>query len=198
MTTATPGRIRRSIRFAQLDAGTEMGARGTSLRRERMTGTDKLERMGFQNAQDWVKGVGLSPSGRYQVVEEPRKKQQVFGKTGLRSDWARLIIWILAAVMCLVLLVRMASAGALSLQIQKLETRIAAAQTTEARLKSELAYSGGDISVCTRAVELNLISSNGAPTIQLTAPEGATMNLVSPQESQTTQEPEIRASVGGT
>ncbi len=194
--TATPGRIRRSIRFAQLDARTDSSALTSSPRRERITGTERLNRIPCQNVQDWVNGVGTSPSGRFRVIEEPQKRQKIFGKTGMRADLARAALWALGVILCVSLLVCFASVGSTMIQARKLETRITAAQSREKELKGRLSQLSGDISVCTRAVELNLISSGGAPTIQLTAPGSATMNLVEPQESQATQEPDMKAALG--
>ncbi len=86
--------------------------------------------------------------------------------------------------------------GAGSLRIRRLQARIESAETVGERLRGELALNTGDISVCTKAVELNLISSGGAPTIRLTAPKGATMTLVRTGMPETTEEPEIRADAG--
>lgn len=196
MSTATAGRVRRSIRFAQLNA--EMGAapQDSSLRRERFSGTDRLEMPSFQNTQDWTGGMGISPSGRFQVIEEPRGRQHAFSREGVRKDWARGITWVLTAALCVLLLVGLASLGASSIRMQKLETRIAAAEAKGETLRADLQQLSGDISVCTKAVELNLISSNGAPTISLTAPAGATMTLVETSVATATQEPEIRAAMG--
>ncbi len=189
---AAPGRVRRSIRFAQLDAQSGAAAREAAPRRERMRVTERLEMPSYQNTQDWTNGLGVSPSGRFQVIEEPRKRQIIFGKEGVRKDWARMIIIAAAAVLCVVLLVQFASIGASSLQIQKLERRLETAEGRNRELRIQLEQVSGDISVCTKAVELNLISSGGAKSIALTAPLGATMILVD-SAAQTTEEPELRA-----
>ena len=197
MTTATPGRVRRSIRFAQLAAQSEAHVRTALIRRERITDHGKLEMASFQNTQDWAGNVGMSPSGRFQVLESPQKKQKIFGNTGIRADWAKGILWVLIAVFSVALLVQFASLGATSLQIQRLENRITAAESSRDTLRRNLAVSSSDITVCTKAVELNLISSGGAPTILLVAPESATMNLMTSPEAEATEEPELRASAGG-
>ncbi len=193
---AAPGRIRRSIRFAQLDAGTEAVTRETPLRRERMRTPDRLEIPSYEHVQDWTEGMGISPSGRFQVVEDTKPRQGIFGETGIRMDWARLILWILLAVLTVVLLVEFAEIGASSLQVQKLRTRINAAEARGKTLKADLAASSGDISILTKAVEMNLISSGGAQTIQLTAPAAATMNLVTNEPVTPTSEPVMMASAG--
>ena len=196
MTTATSGRIRRSVRFAQLDAQFEANGREAPLVRERIRLPERLEIPSYENRQDWAGGMGMSPSGRFQVVEGTRPKQKILGKTGIRMDWAKAILWVLSAVLAVVLLVQFSSVGAASLRIGRLQTRIETAESRGRSLKEELTASSGDISVLTRAVEMNLISSGGAPTIQLTAPAAATMNLAVPQGPESTEEPALRASAG--
>ena len=57
--------------------------------------------------------------------------------------------------------------------IQKLHTSIEEQQNKNERKKAEIQLSESNTSVRTEAVKLNLISSNGARTIVLTAPESA-------------------------
>ena len=194
----TTGRVRRSIRFAQLDARSVSTAQVSSLRRERLTVSDRLEMPSYQNTQDWTSGMGMSPSGRFQIVEGSGRRQRLVTREGIRNDAARVILWILLVLMSVTLLVRFASVGASAIQIQKLERRIAVAQEAGAKKKAELAASTGDISVCTKAVEMNLISSGGAPTIVLRVPDGATMTLVQTRGTSPTEEPGIRASLTNT
>ena len=202
MSTAVQGRVRRTIRFAQIEAQAGAAAWETSARRERMNVPGRLEMPSFQHTQDWTGGMETSPSGRFRVIEEPRQKQRPFSREGVRTDWARALIWMLAAFLSVALLVSLAAVGSSAINIQKLETRITAAESRSRDLNRQLAASSGDISVCTRAVELNLISSGGAPTIQLTAPAAATMTIVNTsavqenQTAQTTEEPEMRAAAG--
>lgn len=197
MTTAASGRIRRSIRFARLEAQTASVKRETAPRRERITTRPGLEFSSFRNTQNWADGMGVSPSGRFRVVEEPRDRKKAVSREGIREDWAKLLIWILAAAILTAVLAMAASIGSSSLRIRKLETRMEAAQARNLELKGELAALGGDVSVCTKAVELNMISSNGAPTIQLEAPTAATMLLVETGGASATEEPELRASAQG-
>ncbi len=195
MAAAGNGRVRRSIRFAQLNAETAPLVRESAPRKMRFSGTERLEMPSFQNTQDWTSGMGISPSGRFRVIEEQRDRRRAVSREGIRADWARALIWVLAAVLCMTLLVQTASLGAGTLRIQKLEKRITLAEAQQQKLQGDLARRSGDISVCTRAVELNLISSGGAPTIALTAP-AANMTLVGPTAAPATQEPEIRAAQG--
>ena len=193
---AASGRVRRSIRFAQLDAQADTAVRDTALRRERMNLNERLEMPAFQNTQDWTGGMGVNPSGLFQVPREGIRKKKPFSREGIRSDWAHVLLLALVAVMCVALLVQVASIGAENLRIRKLEARIEKAQENGRALRTQLEQSSGDISVCTRAVELNLISSGGAPTIRLTAPSGATLMLVERPVAEATGEPEMRASLG--
>ena len=198
MTTAASGRVRRSIRFARMEAQSAEVRRDASPRRERMTLRPGLEFSNCRNTQNWTDGMGISPSGRFRVVEEPRDRRRAVSRDGIRSDWAKILIWLLAAAAAVALLAVAASIGTGSLRIRKLETRIEAAQARNLELRGQLASLGGDVSVCTKAVELNMISSNGAPTIQLTAPAAANMVLMEAGEVTATQEPDIRASAAQT
>ena len=193
MESASSGRIRRSVRFARLDAQAGPSGRET-VRRERMTVGPRLEMPSFQNTQDWAGGMGVSPSGRFRVVEEPRRRRNSFSREGIRQDLARVLLWILLVVLSVTLVVQFASIGAGSLRIRKLESKMAAARNRGEELERELAEQDGDIRVVTRAVEMNLISSGGAPTIPLTAPSAATLTLVE-TTAQATAEPGMRASV---
>lgn len=194
MTTAAPagGRVRRSIRFAQLAENAQAPARESTPRRERFSGTEKLEMAAFQNTQDWARGMGISPSGRFQVPSEPQAKQKIFSREGVRKDFARVILWMMLAAVVATALAGFGALASSTLRINRLENRINAADARGQTLRTDLARQSGDISVCTKAVELNLISSNGAATIQLTAPD-ANMTLVYSQNSTATQEPELRA-----
>ena len=92
----------------------------------------------------------------------------------------------------------LAGMGLSSRSIRRLDNKIEDMAKRNETLRQELAVNAGDVSVCTEAVKLNLISGYGAQTIQLTAPEGATMTLVDSQETTGGNEPETRASRGRT
>jgi len=197
MAAAATGRVRRSIRFAQLDAQSDAGFREVSRRRERMRVSGRLEMPSFQNTQDWTGSMGVSPSGQFQVIEEPRERPKILSRKGIRRDWSRGIIWVTAAVMLIMLLAQFAAIGAGAMRVQKIENRIQAPEAKNRSLQSDLAVLDGDISVCTRAVELNLISSGGAPVIWLTAPSGANMILVeTAADTPASGEADLRASAG--
>ena len=192
MTMAASGRIRRSVRFAKL----ESQSRKTEVypRRQRMTVADHLETSSFQNSQDWTGSLGISPSGRFQIVENSGKQKRILTRDGIRQDWGRNCLMILAAILTVSILLEMAVLGAGKLRIQKLNSNIAAIEERNEALRASLARSSEDVSVCTEAVKLNLVSSNGVRPILLTAPSGARMVLV---EESAAESGGIRLSASG-
>ena len=56
-------------------------------------------------------------------------------------------------------------------------------ETKNERLQAEIELQAGSSSVCTEAVKLNLISSNGARTIRLTAPVNAQLTFSSAEKA---------------
>ena len=70
MTMAASGRIRRSVRFAQLEQQSGNRKPEAMPRRQRITVADHLDSSSFRNTQDWTGGLGISPSGRFRVIEE--------------------------------------------------------------------------------------------------------------------------------
>lgn len=190
MTEASTGRIRRSVRFAKLEQQSA-GRPEAMPRRQRITVADHLESPSFSHAQDWTDGMGISPSGRFQVAETGSRRQAV-SREGIRRDLGRTVLMILGIFLAAVLLAELASLGAGSLRIQKLNTRLQAMEERNLALRETLDRSSGDISVCTEAVKLNLVSSNGVTPITLTAPTGARMVLVETEAAE--ESGSIRAS----
>lgn len=148
-----------------------------SLHRQRMTCSDRLN--SFANTQDWTGGMGMSPSGRFQVIEEARPKQKIISRKGIRwnAAWAMLaaVVFLCAAV----LLADLAGMGLSSRSISRLENKIEDLARRNEVLKQELSISAGDANVCTEAVKLNLISAYGATPITLTAPQEWSSGAVS-------------------
>ncbi len=190
--TAGSGRIRRSVRFAQLD-----NQNGTAKpQRQRFTEAAHLETASFPQRQDWTGSMGMSPSGRYRVIEKGETRVMPISRKGIRPDWGRTILVLLAIALIGIALFEAAAMGVSSLNIRKLNSQIASVEERNDNLRSALARSSGDISVCTEAVKMNLVSSNGVRPIPLTAPEGARMVLTETRSSMENEE--IRASVTGT
>ena len=191
MTTVTTGRIRRSVRFAQVE---HRGAQANP-KRQRFTEADHLDSRAYQQTQDWTGGMGESPSGRFRVVEKGERKHSPVSREGIRKDWGRISLMILAALLMSILLLEMAGTGLSRISVRKLNTQIEAMEVRNEELRAALERSSADISVCTEAVKMNLVSSNGVRPIMLTAPEGARMVLTETRvETETT---DIRASVTG-
>ncbi len=197
MTTAADTRVRRSARYAAIPEIGSTGIQGVSARRARMT--ERLNEERFPNTQDWAFKAGVSPSGRFQVVEEPGKRRRIISSEGIRWDAARAAIIALGAVMAVVLLVMLASIGKSSSVIHTLDEKISVVEAYNEELSGRVAAQTGDISVCTEAVRLNLISSGGARTIQLTAPEGASLvlsDLETASAAEAAEGPALRAAAG--
>ncbi len=147
-----------------------------NIHRQRMTCADSVRT--FQQAQDWTGGMSVSPSGRFRVIEEKRPKQKIISAEGIRWDAAWIAIIAIAVLCAAILLADLAGIGSTSKSLTKLESKINAITERNDQMKSELEIKAGDVSVCTEAVKLNLISSRGVQTIQLTAPTEANLTMM--------------------
>ena len=148
-----------------------------SLHRERMTCADTV-RFDTQS-QDWTGSMGISPSGRFQVIESAAPKKSVFSSEGLRWDVAWIVI-IVVAVLCLgVLLGNLAGVGMGERALNKLDRKIADMADKNEKLETEIALRNDDVSMYTEAVKMDLISSGGMQTIRLIAPEEAKLTISS-------------------
>ena len=192
VSAAPGGRIRRSVRFAQVEPRSGQA----QPQRQRFTVADHIDTRTFQHTQDWTEGMGVSPSGRFRVIEKGEKRQKPISRAGIRGDWGRACLLALLAALVVFFLVELAALGTSGLNIRKLNRQIEAMEARNAELRVMLERSSGDISVCTEAVKMNLVSSNGVRPIQLTAPEGASMVLTETQSGQ--EADHLRASVTGT
>ncbi len=142
------------------------------LRRRRMSCADSLRPV--QQTQDWTRSVEMSPSGRFQVLEE-KAHQAVFTRQTVRWDAAVAILIAVAVLLGAVLLAELAGIGISSRNISRLDEKISYISQKNEELNVQLLSSTGDITVCTEAVKLNLIASGGAKTIALQAPANANM-----------------------
>ncbi len=153
-------------RIAESDSFRQQQA---DLRRQRMSCSESLR--AFSQTQDWTGGMGVSPSGRFQVIEEARPKQKIISREGLRIDAVRIILAVLLLVFTAIILADLAAIGNSSRTVSKLDKKIASITEQNEAIQLELDRQAEDLSVCADAVKLNLISGYGAQTIQLTVPQ---------------------------
>ena len=76
--------------------------------------------------------------------------------------------------------------------ITKLNSKIHTVESRNEDLKLELEMSTDSATVCTEAVRMDLISSNGAQTIRLTAPQDARITLSSASAAEENADLETR------
>ena len=162
-----PIRAGKRIQDVQINIREKM-ARRTGERQQ--TASLHRQRMSCSDSVKWTGGMGISPSGRFQVIEEATRKPRLVSGEGIRWDAAWIAIGLAIAICVVVLLADVAGMGLGSRSISKLESKIEDMNSRNETLRQELALSSGDVSVCTEAVKLNLISGYGATTITLTAP----------------------------
>jgi len=148
-----------------------------SLHRERMTCADTV-RFDTQS-QDWTGGMGISPSGRFQVIESAKPKKSIFSGEGIRWDVAWITIIAVGVLCAAILLANLAGVGIGDRTLSKLDKKITDMNGKNEKLQAEMDLRDSDISVCAEAVKLNLISSGGAVTIPLYAPEEAKLTISS-------------------
>ena len=171
------GKIRGAARQAREGIHQRFGERQqvSSLHRQRMTCSGSVQ--SFANTQDWTGSMAMSPSGKFRVAES-RTRQKIFAREGIRWDAAWVILAAVIVICLAVLLTDAAGMGIRSRNISRLEKNIQDMDRKNAELRQEVAYNAGDVSVCTEAVKLNLISGNGVQTISLTVPQNMSAGAV--------------------
>lgn len=147
-----------------------------SLHRQRMTCSGNVR--SFTNTQDWTGGMGMSPSGRFQVIEQAKPKRKAFSREGIRWDAAWLLLGAVIALCVVILFADFAGMGLSSRTNSRLESKIEDMGRRNDELRLQLATSASDVNVCTEAIKLNLISGSGAQTITLTVPQGYSADAV--------------------
>ena len=143
------------------------------IHRSRMTCSASLP--SFHQTQDWT--GGLTASGRVPVIEETKPKQRLISAEGIRWDAALAALIVIGVLLIIFLVGDLAGIGAGGRNIKKLNASIADLESKNDLMHAQMELNTSNASVCTQAVELNLISSNGAQTIRLTAPENAQLVL---------------------
>ena len=160
------------------------------IRRSRMTCSADLPEI--RQSQDWTGSMSMSPSGRIQVIEERKPKVRVISGDGIRWNAALGVLIAVALVLSVFLLGDLAGMGNSGRMIAKMNTRIQTIESKNEDLKAELEMSTDSATVCTGAVRMDLISSNGAQTIRLTAPQEARITLSSASAAAENADLEIR------
>ena len=145
-----------------------------SLHRQRMTCSDGLR--GFSNTQDWMNGMSMSPSGRFRIPEQAKAKRKVFSREGISWGAAWALLAAVIAICLIILTVDFAGMGMNSRNIGRLNKKIEDMDRRNAAMRQEIEVNAGDVSVCTEAVKLNMISGYGAQTVVLTVPQGYNVN----------------------
>ena len=155
----------------------EFRVQNVDIYRQRMRCSDSVR---FDTApQDWTGSMQMSPSGRFQVVEEAKPKRRILSAEGIRWD-AAVIAIIAVVVLCAgVLLSDLAHMGTGTKVLSRLENQVEGIMDYNAELKHEIDLRANDMTVCTEAVKLNLISSNAVQTIRLTVPADTNLTITS-------------------
>ena len=154
---------------------TDLRVQDVDIYRQRMRCSDSVR---FDtNTQDWTKGMQMSPSGRFQVIEEAKPKAKIVSADGVRWDVAVIAI-IAVIVLCAgILLADLAHVGTGTRTISRLETQVAGITEDNAEILREMQMNASDPKVCTEAVKLNLISSSAVQTIRLTVPADTNLTV---------------------
>ena len=160
------------------------------IRRSRMTCSADLP--GIRQTQDWTGSMDMSPSGRFQVIEERKPKVRMISGEGIRWSAALTILILVSVILCAILLADLAGMGNSRRMITKLNSKIHTVESRNEDLKLELEMSTDSATVCTEAVRMDLISSNGAQTIRLTAPQDARITLSSASAAEENADLETR------
>ncbi len=152
---------------------TDFRQQQADIHRSRMTCSASLP--SFHQTQDWT--GGLTPSGRIPVIEEAKPRKRLISSEGIRWDAAVAALVIIGVLLVVLLTVDLACIGTSSRAVTKLNSSIHDLEAKNERIQAEIDTTTGSASVCTEAIKLNLISSNGARTIRLTAPVNAQLTI---------------------
>jgi hypothetical protein len=139
-----PIRIKRRLQDAainwreRMDGVDDERQQHANIHRQRMTCSESFR--GFQQSQDWVEGVAVSPSGRFRVIEEKKPKQKIISAQGIRWDAAWIAVIVIAVICAAILLADVAGIGTTSRNLTKLDSKITAITERNEQLKSELAF----------------------------------------------------------
>ena len=152
---------------------TDFRQQQADIHRSRMTCSASLP--SFHQTQDWT--GGLTPSGRIPVIEEAKPRKRLISSEGIRWDAAITALVIIGVLLVVLLTVDLASIGTSTRAVTKLNSSIQTLEEKNEQIQAEIDMTTGSASVCTEAIKLNLISSNGARTIRITAPVNAQLTV---------------------
>lgn len=158
------------------------------IHRARMTCSASLP--SFHQTQDWT--GGLTDSGRHPVIEEAKPRKRLISADGIRWDAALTALVLIGILLTVILVVDVAGIGTSSRIIGKLNTSIRDLENRNNQVQAEIEMSASGASVRTEAVKLNLISSNGAKTIRITASVNAYLTLSTAAQAEENAELEGR------
>ena len=146
-----------------------------SLHRERMTCADTV-RFDTQS-QDWTGGMGISPSGRFRVIETAKTRKNVFSGEGIRWDVACISIVAILVLCVALVLADLAGIGMGDRSLNKLDRKITEMAGKNDKLQAEITLRNDDITVYSEAAKMNLISASSAQTIRIHAPENVKLTI---------------------
>ena len=167
---------------------TDFRQQQADIHRSRMTCSASLP--SFHQTQDWT--GGLSASKRIPVIEETRPRQRLISSEGIRWNAAITALVIIGLVLAVILAADLASIGNSGRTITKLNSSIRELQARNERTQAEIDMQANDSSICTEAIKLNLISSNGARTIRLTAPANTQLTFSTAEKAAENADLEVR------
>ena len=134
----------------------------------------------------------MTPGGRIPVIEETQPKRKLFSAEGIRWDAALTVLIAIGVLLAAFLLADLAGIGTGSRTIGKLNSSIKDLEHRNEQIRAEIEMNTESTSVCTEAVKMNLISSNGATTVKLTAPVNAQLTLSTAAQAAENEELEGR------
>ena len=143
------------------------------IHRSRMTCSASLP--SFHQTQDWT--GGMANSGCRPVIEETKPRKRLISSEGIRWDAALTALILIGVLLTGILVADVAGIGSSSRMINRLNSSIRDLENKNSQVQAEIELNASGATVRTEAVKLNLISSNGAKTIQVTAAVNAQLTL---------------------
>lgn len=169
---------------------TDFRQQQADIHRSRMTCSASLP--SFHQTQDWTGRMGVSPSGQFRVIEETKPKRRAVSGEGIRWDLAVAALIVAGLLFLAFIAADLAGIGTGTRTIGKLNSKINALEAKNDEILAEIELGSDSSTVCSEAVKLDLISSNGARLVRITAPADATLTLSSEANAEENAELEGR------